>query len=92
MQKIHIFNHISLDGYFAGLQGEIDWFIHDPEVDSAAHNLMQDDTLLLGRKTYQMFASYWPSVLNDSKVSKSVRSQAVELTNMHKHVFSSTLN
>jgi len=30
-------NRISLDGFFAGPNGEIDWFVYDPEVDKATH-------------------------------------------------------
>ncbi len=66
MRKVVVLNRISLDGYFAGPNGEIDWFVHDPEVDKAAHAMMSPDTLLLGRITYQMFESYWPHVSMDS--------------------------
>jgi hypothetical protein len=27
------------DDFYAGPNGEIDWFIHDPEVDQAAHEM-----------------------------------------------------
>lgn len=43
---------ISLDGYIAGADGEIDWIVVDPEIDFAA--LFQPfDTVLLGRKSYE---------------------------------------
>lgn len=47
MRKIVMFNRITLNGYFAGPEGEIDWFIHDPEVDRALHASMDADTMLL---------------------------------------------
>jgi hypothetical protein len=31
MRKVIVFNRISLDGFFAGPQGEIDWFVQDDE-------------------------------------------------------------
>ena len=92
MRKIIVFNRISLDGFFAGPNGEIDWFIHDPAVDQAAHEMMNPDTLLMGRLTYQMFAGYWPSVMTDPNASKEARITADELSQMTKLVFSSTLD
>jgi dihydrofolate reductase len=44
---------MSLDGYIAGPNGEFDWIVMDPEIDFGA--LMGAfDTLLLGRKTYEV--------------------------------------
>jgi dihydrofolate reductase len=91
MRKIVMLNRVSLDGFFAGPNGEIDWFIHDPEVDKAAHEMMQPDTLLLGRLTYQMFESYWPNVVKDPNASQGARATADELNQMTKVVFSKTL-
>src|SRR5512139_4081061 len=92
MKKVIMLNRISLDGYFAGPNGEIDWFIHDPAVDEAAHEMMQADTLLLGRVTYQMFESYWPHVLSDPTAPAEARKTADELNRMSKVVFSKTLD
>jgi dihydrofolate reductase len=91
MRKVIMLNRISLDAFFAGPNGEIDWFIHDPEVDKAAHELMQPDTLLLGRVTYQMFESYWPHVATDPNAPAGARTLANELNEMTKVVFSKTL-
>lgn len=92
MRKIVMLNRISLDGFFAGPNGEIDWFIHDPEVDQAAHEMMRPDTLLLGRLTYQMFASYWPPVAEDPNAPREARVIADELNQMTKVVFSQSLH
>jgi dihydrofolate reductase len=91
MRKIEMLNRVSLDGFFAGPKGEIDWFIHDPEVEKAAHEMMNPDTLLLGRVTYQMFESYWPSVGKDPNAPQDARRTANELNQMTKVVFSRTL-
>jgi dihydrofolate reductase len=91
MRKLIVFNRISLDGYFSGLKGEIDWFLHDPEVDRAAHGMMTPDTVLFGRITYQMFESYWPQVEADPNANKGDRALSNELNQMTKVVFSKTL-
>jgi dihydrofolate reductase len=91
MRKIVMLNRVSIDGFFAGPNGEIDWFIHDPEIDKAAHEMMQPDTLIFGRVTYQMFESYWPHVAKDPNASREARTLADELTQMKKLVFSKTL-
>jgi len=72
MRKVIMFNRISIDGFFAGPNGEIDWFVVDPELDKALHEMRQPDTVspdtvLLGRVTYQLFESVWPKVAADPK-------------------------
>ena len=91
MRKIIMLNRVSLDGFFAGPNGEIDWFVQDPQVDQAAHEKMNPDTLLLGRVTYQMFESYWPPIEKESKADKGLRKLSKELNEMNKIVFSNTL-
>jgi dihydrofolate reductase len=91
MRKIVMFNRITLDGFFARPNGEIDWFIHDPEVDIARHKMMNPDTFLSGRVTYQMFENYWPNVGRDPNAPQDARKIADELNQMTKVVFSKTL-
>jgi dihydrofolate reductase len=91
MRKVVMLNRVSIDGFYAGPNGEIDWFIHDPEVDKAAHEMMQPDTILFGRETYQMFESYWPQVAADPNAPEGARILANELNEMTKVVFSKTL-
>ena len=47
---------MSLDGYIAGPQGEYDWILMDPEIDFSSM-AAEFDTLLIGRKTYEVTAS-----------------------------------
>ena len=91
MRKVVMLNRVSLDGYFAGPNGEIDWFIHDPAVDKAAHEVMNPDTLIMGRLTYEMFESYWPHVAKDPTAPAGAKKMSHELNEMHKIVFSKTL-
>jgi dihydrofolate reductase len=92
MRKVIMLNRVSLDGFFAGPNGEIyDWFISDPEVDKAAHEMAQADTILFGRVTYQLFESVWPKVADDPNAPKEARITANEVNKMTKVVFSNTL-
>lgn len=88
-----MFNRVSLDGYFAGPNGEShEWFIQDPKVDLAAHDAMQPDTVLFGRVTYQIFEGHWPKEETNPDAPKEAKATAEELKNMKKFVFSKTLN
>jgi dihydrofolate reductase len=44
---------MSLDGFIAGPRGEYDWIIMDPSLDFAAL-FKQFDTLLMGRRTFEL--------------------------------------
>jgi dihydrofolate reductase len=44
---------MSLDGYIAGPNGEYDWIVMDPDIDFAAI-FGEFDTILMGRKTYEV--------------------------------------
>jgi dihydrofolate reductase len=62
-RKIVLFNMCSLDGYFSGPQGELDWHRVDAEFNEfAVEQLRGISTLVFGRKTYEMMAAYWPSL------------------------------
>ena len=47
---------MSLDGFIAGPNGEYDWIVIDPAIDSAAV-YKEFDTAVMGRKTYQIFTA-----------------------------------
>ena len=62
MRKIIVSNYVSLDGFFAGPNGEIDWFIWDEETAEYIKRLMSSlDAILFGRVTYELMAGYWPA-------------------------------
>lgn len=64
MRRVRYRVAMSLDGYIAGPNGEIDWIVHDPSVDFAAV-YAEFDTVLLGRRTYELTqqpgAPPWPA-------------------------------
>ena len=60
MRKIIVSNYVSLDGFIAGPDGEIDWFVWDEEMAEYSRDLLSSiDTLLFGRVTYDVMAGYW---------------------------------
>ena len=62
MRKIISFMHISLDGFVAGPNGEMDWIKVDEELfDHIGKRISEGDTALYGRVTYQMMENYWPT-------------------------------
>lgn len=91
MRQVIVFNRISLDGYFAGPHGEIDWFIRDADLDKAIHGAGRADMLLAGRVTYQLFESVWPKMAADPNAPKDMQATGRELNEMTKVVFSTTL-
>lgn len=92
MGKLKMLNRISIDGYYASLNEAsfgMDWFIHDPEVDKAAHEIGgKMDTLILGGSTYRLFERSWVPLLKDPHAPKHLKDVAQELTDMTKVVFS----
>ena len=90
MRKLFTFNMVTLDGFFEGPNREIDWHNADNQEfnDFAIEQMSSIDTILFGRRTYQMMASYWPTeiaVQSDpivadlmNRVSKVVFSRTLE--------------
>src|SRR5580693_3577567 len=64
MGKIISLIHISLDGYMADINGQINWIKMDAEVHGYVMDLTREAAgTLYGRVTYQMMDPYWPNVL-----------------------------
>jgi dihydrofolate reductase len=62
MRKVFAFEVASLDGYYVGPKQEFDWPVVDQEFDEFSQRQLEEvDTLLFGRVTYEMMASYWPT-------------------------------
>ncbi len=78
MAKLVVFNMATVDGFFAGPHGEIDWHTVDAEFnDFALAQLDELGGLLFGRVTYQLMADYWPSPTarkNDPLVAERMNS------------------
>jgi dihydrofolate reductase len=68
MRRIIVFDHLSADGYFATEDGTLDWVEPDEELtQSNLRNMAEADTILFGRRTYEMFESFWPKAIEDHR-------------------------
>jgi dihydrofolate reductase len=90
MRKLVVFNHVTLDGYFVDMNGDMSWaHKNDAEWKAFAEgNAKGDGPLLFGRITYELMASYWPTPL----ASKNDPVLAERMNNLPKVVFSRTLD
>jgi dihydrofolate reductase len=62
MRKIFLFMMTSLDGYFEGKNHDLSWHNVDTEFSAFANKQLDDvDTLVFGRRTYDLMASFWPT-------------------------------
>ena len=89
MSKLYVFNMITLDGFFEGLQNDISWHNVDGEFNEfAIAQLDATECLLFGRVTYELMAGYWPTpaALADDPVV------AGKMNRLPKIVFSRTLS
>ena len=89
MRKVILFMMVTLDGFFEGPNGEIDWHNVDQEFNKfAIEQLDSVDILLFGRKTYELMASYWPTpaAATDDPIV------ADKMNRLPKIVFSKTLS
>ena len=88
MRKLGVFNLVTLDGYFAGENGDISWHTMDPEFrEFAEGGANSGNTLLFGRVTYELMAGYWPT----PQAMKDELLTAKGMNSAPKIVFSKTL-
>src|SRR6478672_9587552 len=92
MRKLISFMHISLDGFVAGPNGEMNWIKVDQELfDHIGKRIGETDTALYGRVTYQMMEDYWPNAGNKPDASKHDIEHSKWYNKVHKVVLSKTM-
>jgi dihydrofolate reductase len=92
MRKLIFFMHSSLDGFVAGLNGEMDWIkVDDAIFDFVGTMTDQADAALYGRVTYQMMESYWPTAGEEPDASKHDIEHSRWYKNVSKIVLSRTI-
>jgi len=85
--------HISLDGFVAGPNGEMDWIkVNDEIFEHVGKRINEGDTALYGRVTFQMMESYWPTAGDNPKASKHDIEHSRWYRKVYKVVLSKTLN
>lgn len=84
---------MSLDGFVAGPNGEMDWIKVDEEIfDHVGKRISESDTALYGRVTYEMMQSYWPGAGEEPNASKHDKEHSAWYNKAHKVVLSKTMN
>lgn len=92
MRKIISFMHMSLDGFVAGPNGELNWAKVDEELfDHVAKRISEGDTALYGRVTYEMMENYWPTAGNKPKASRHDIEHSRWYNQVHKIVLSKSM-
>jgi dihydrofolate reductase len=89
LRNLAVFNHTTLDGYFADANGDMSWaHRQDAEWNAfVADNAKSESVLLFGRITYELMAGYWPTPM----ALQNAPAIAERLNNLPKVVFSRTL-
>jgi dihydrofolate reductase len=85
MRRVVLQMSVSLDGYVAGPDGDLDWGLAAEHPDVHAWKVAALDrtgTHIMGRATFEQMAAYWPTATGD---------YAESMNNLPKVVFSKTL-
>ncbi|MCF0056312.1 dihydrofolate reductase family protein [Dyadobacter sp. CY356] len=93
MRKLKLQVQISLDGYIAGPNGEMDWMVWD--WDEALNNYVKQitdpvDCIILGRKLAEEFIPYWANIATKPDDPDYIPGKMI--TRTPKVVFTKTLN
>ena len=83
---------MTLDGFVAGPNGELDWMIRSSDGRRRINSLIDSsDTLLMGRKMTDGFVNYWENIVNNQPESPEY-TFAKKMVDTPKVVFSQTLD
>jgi dihydrofolate reductase len=91
MRKLILQVQISVDGYIAGVNGEMDWMAWNwgDDINTYVNNLTEPvDTILLGRKLAEGFIPHWTAAF---EVPES-REESRKMAETEKVVFTRTLS
>lgn len=84
--------HISLDGFVAGPNGEMNWIKVNEEIfDYVGKRISESDTALYGRVTYEMMENYWPEAGRKPEASRHDIEHSKWYGNVQKVVLSKTM-
>ena len=92
MRNLIFFMHTSLDGFVAGVNGEMDWINVDEEIfDFVGTMTDHADAALYGRVTYEIMQSYWPKAGEQPNATKHDKEHSEWYNSVPKIVLSRTL-
>ncbi|MEO7273477.1 MAG: dihydrofolate reductase family protein [Vicinamibacterales bacterium] len=79
-----VFDRVSADGYYAASDGDLNWAVPEPELDKgAAGSLTTAGTMLFGRRTYDMFESFWPTAAGEGTTAPDPHAPGRRNPEMH---------
>ncbi|MEO6568744.1 MAG: dihydrofolate reductase family protein [Opitutaceae bacterium] len=91
MNRLIVFNAVTVDGYFVGPNGDMNW-AHDKNdaewTKFTENNAKGDCVLVFGRITYEIMSSWWPT----PKAKDAMPVVADAMNRLPKVVFSRTLD
>ncbi len=102
-RRIVTFTWVTADGYFAAADGNLDWVVPDEEqARAAAEGISGFDTVMFGRRTYELFEGFWRNAVVDEsgaipdphdpgRRSREHGAIAIALNRMTKVVFSRSM-
>jgi dihydrofolate reductase len=86
-RKVLLSMSITLDGYVAGPDDEMDWMKVSPDLwNNLFKDLDEADTYLLGRKMYPAYSQYWQSVLKNPSGSNADELKFAKLAEQTQHI------
>ena len=95
MGNLVYFKHISLDGFVARLNGELDWIKladSDSTYDFISTMTLKFGTALYGSVIYEMMESYWLTAGEQPNASKNTKQLSTWYKRVSKIVLSKTIN
>src|SRR6266550_2632614 len=93
MRKLKLQMQITVDGFVAGPEGQLDWMTWDMDeklISFINHLTDTSDTILLGKKMTEGFVKYWEQVITQPNSPEYTFGQ--KMVKMPKVVFSRTLS
>lgn len=92
MRRIILWMSVSLDGYFEGPDGELDWHLVDDELHTYFNDELRTMSAdLSGRRTFELMEAFWPTADVDPASTAPMREFAGIYRNMPKEVWSRTM-
>jgi dihydrofolate reductase len=92
MGNVVLFITVSVDGFAAGPNDEIDWHLVDEEVHAHVNEVLRPaGAFVNGRRAYEMLAEFWPTADEDPSSPPAVVEFAAIWRDKPKIVYSRTL-
>ncbi len=93
MRKLVSMVHVSLDGFAAGPNDELDWAFYNDEVEKVSQDMIYTmEGTMYGRVTYEGMKGYWPNLAEQPNASPSELAYSRWVNGVPKYVVSNSLD